>query len=55
MNSRDAAYDDAIALSILGPGSAAMRAKLEKSKGGGSGASGSAASGDEEEEDGGGK
>ena len=30
MNSRDAAYDDAIAMSILGPGTAAMRARLEK-------------------------
>lgn len=30
MNSRDAAYDDAIALSILEAGTAAMRAKLEK-------------------------
>ncbi|KAM0748488.1 hypothetical protein T439DRAFT_65363 [Meredithblackwellia eburnea MCA 4105] len=28
MNSRDAAYDDAIAMSILGPGSAAMRARF---------------------------
>ncbi|KAL8283300.1 hypothetical protein RQP46_005710 [Phenoliferia psychrophenolica] len=35
MNSRDAAYDDAIAMSILGPGSAAMRARLEKAKGDG--------------------
>lgn len=34
MNSRDAAYDDAIAMSILGPGSAAMRARLEKATGG---------------------
>lgn len=32
MNSRDAAYDDAIALSILGPGSAAMRARWEKTR-----------------------
>ncbi|KAI5477551.1 hypothetical protein MNV49_006139 [Pseudohyphozyma bogoriensis] len=32
MNSRDAAYDDAIAMSILGPGSAAMRARLERAK-----------------------
>lgn len=32
MNSRDAAYDDAIAMSILGPGSAAMRARLEKAR-----------------------
>lgn len=30
MNSRDAAYDDAIALSILEAGTAAMRARLEK-------------------------
>lgn len=30
MNSRDAAYDDAIALSILEAGSAAMRARLER-------------------------
>ncbi|GAA5932033.1 hypothetical protein JCM1841_003601 [Sporobolomyces salmonicolor] len=35
MNSRDAAYDDAIAMSILGPGSAAMRARLERAKSGG--------------------
>lgn len=35
MNSRDAAYDDAIAMSILGPGSAAMRARLEKARGDG--------------------
>ena len=35
MNSRDAAYDDAIAMSILGPGSAAMRARLEQASGGG--------------------
>jgi hypothetical protein len=52
MNSRDAAYDDAIALSILGPGSAAMRARLAKSsRGGGSNASGSGAEDDEEDED----
>ncbi|SCZ90053.1 BZ3500_MvSof-1268-A1-R1_Chr9g10691 [Microbotryum saponariae] len=30
MNSRDAAYDDAIALSLMTPAAAAMRAKLEK-------------------------
>lgn len=53
MNSRDAAYDDAIALSILGPGSAAMRARLAKSSRGGDGsnASGSGAEDEEEEED----
>jgi len=33
MNSRDAAYDDAIALSILEAGSAAMRARLERGGG----------------------
>ncbi|GAA5890466.1 hypothetical protein JCM8208_004882 [Rhodotorula glutinis] len=37
MNSRDAAYDDAIALSILEAGSAAMRARLERGGGRGSG------------------
>ncbi|GAA5844627.1 hypothetical protein JCM9279_002862 [Rhodotorula babjevae] len=37
MNSRDAAYDDAIALSILEAGSAAMRARLERGGGKGSG------------------
>ena len=42
MNSRDAAYDDAIAMSILGPGSAAMRARLEQASGHG---------GEEEEEE----
>lgn len=53
MNSRDAAYDDAIALSMLGPGSAAMRARLVKSpRGGGSNASGSGAEDDIEDEDG---
>ncbi|BGP40927.1 Histone deacetylase complex subunit [Rhodotorula kratochvilovae] len=46
MNSRDATYDDAIALSILGPGSAAMRARLEKSRGG----SGSESGGESEDE-----
>lgn len=49
MNSRDAAYDDAIALSILEHGTAAMRAKLEKAKNGGR--SGSEGEGSEDEED----
>lgn len=49
MNSRDAAYDDAIAMSILGPGSAAMRARLEKARNGS--ASGASGAGDEEDEE----
>lgn len=32
MNSRDAAYDEAIALSFLGPGTGAIRAKLERER-----------------------
>ena len=51
MNSRDAAYDDAIALSILGPGSAAMRARLEKRKGGARGAEGGDRSGSNRDDD----
>ncbi|GEM07992.1 transcriptional regulator Cti6 [Rhodotorula toruloides] len=49
MNSRDAAYDDAIALSILEHGTAAMRAKLEKGRNGEG--SGSEGEGSEDEED----
>ncbi|GAA6055796.1 hypothetical protein JCM3770_004805 [Rhodotorula araucariae] len=48
MNSRDAAYDDAIALSILGPGSAAMRARLERSRGGDASGSESPAESDDD-------
>ncbi|ORY89694.1 hypothetical protein BCR35DRAFT_156736 [Leucosporidium creatinivorum] len=51
MNSRDAAYDDAIAMSILGPGSAAMRARLAKSSRGGDGSGASASGAEDEEED----
>lgn len=50
MNSRDAAYDDAIALSILGPGSAAMRARLARTKGEGSAGSASGEEGEEGED-----
>ncbi|BGP08930.1 putative histone deacetylase complex subunit cti6 [Rhodotorula toruloides] len=50
MNSRDAAYDDAIALSILEHGTAAMRAKLEKARNGELSGSEEDGSGDEEDE-----
>lgn len=52
MNSRDAAYDDAIALSILEHGSAKMRKRLERRRSGkGSDESSSDSEGDEDEED----
>jgi hypothetical protein len=48
MNSRDAAYDDAIAMSLLGPGSAAMKGRADLGREGESGMSGAGdESGDE--------
>ncbi|GAA5910932.1 hypothetical protein JCM5296_000551 [Sporobolomyces johnsonii] len=52
MNSRDAAYDDAIAMSILGPGSAAMRARLERARSGGRESDSEGSEGDGAEDDG---
>lgn len=45
MNSRDAAYDDAIAMSLLGPGSAATRGRSDNARG--EGESGMSGAGDE--------